>query len=158
MPETAPKNDFRCRSGALDDIVAVVRKIDGWDPYEMVSRGVDHLPPLDHVLVVEAGDGELVGFRAGYECDPGAFRCWLVAVLPEYRRRGLAKLMYDEQKVWLVAHGFREIRTYTRASNPAMLHILRSSGYEQVNGVEVPGRKPGDWVDFVKPLGLEEGL
>lgn len=153
MPGPNPQ-EFSCRSGDLDDIVALVRRIPEWDdPYNMTTRGVDHLPRLDHILVVEA-KGEPVAFRAGYECAPAAFRCWLAGVIPSYRRRGLSRLMYDEQRRWLLDHGFTEVRTYTRASNAAMVHILRTSGYEPLAKTELEDRKPGDWLDFVKRFGV----
>ncbi len=148
-----PSNEcFVCRRGDLADIVSIVRHVPEWeDPYGMMSEGVGHLPKLDHIVVVEVG-GVPAGFRAGYACAPGAFRCFLAAVVPAFRRQGIARMMYDEQKVWLLERGFQEIRTYTRASNAAMMHILTLRGYERLMHIELSSRKPGDWVDFVKRL------
>ena len=139
------------RTGSEAEILQLIPEIPEWnDPYQLSVRGREAIPDLAHILIVDV-ERAPAGFRAGYATEDHAFRIWLAAVLPRYRRQGLARLMAGHQEQWLRSNGYREIRTYTRRSNEAMLKFLSAHGYERAD-CGPPNRDPGDWVDFRKLL------
>ncbi|OLC21253.1 MAG: hypothetical protein AUH33_02210 [Chloroflexi bacterium 13_1_40CM_68_21] len=77
-----------------------------------------------------ARDGErLVGCSAVRRSAEDELRIVITAVLPEYRRRGIARLLKLRVHAWARAHGYREIHTSTATSNLGMVALNTSLGY-----------------------------
>ena len=96
--------------------------------YEKRLRG------LPHLLLVAEVNGELAGFKAGYERD-GAFYSWMGGVCPKYRRQGVAKALAREQESWAKSKGYGYIRFKTRNYlQPMLIFALRNGFY--IVGVE----------------------
>ena len=122
------------RTGSVQEAVDLARRMpDFSNPYHLDDPDTP-LPRLDHVLIAEHG-GIPVGFRAGYRYSTDTFAVWLAAVLPEYRRQGIAGALYRSQKDWLKSEGYRFLRTHTRNANRVMLKILVDKGYGVVDVV-----------------------
>jgi GNAT superfamily N-acetyltransferase len=145
---------MKIRTGTIQEAVDLARRIpDFTNPYNLDDPGTP-MPKLDHVLIAEE-DGVPVGFRAGYRHSPDTFAVWLAGVLPGYRRRGIAGVLYRTQKNWLVSRGYRFIRTHVRNANRVMIKILVDNGYHVVDVVRYAdvGRNK---VVFVKNLREED--
>ena len=87
------------------------------------------LAQREHVLVAER-DGRIVGaMMAGFD----GVRGWLhhVAVLPEFRRRGVAAELVREAERRLAASGCPKVNLQVRATNRDVLSFYRSLGYEE---------------------------
>lgn len=82
-----------------------------------------------HCLIAEV-DGQTVGFKLGYQTGPGEFYSWLGAVLPAFRRQGIAQVLLMEQERWARAQGYQQLWVKTRNQFRAMLMMLISHDYQ----------------------------
>ena len=90
------------------------------------------------ILIAEI-DGVAAGFKVGYERD-GDWYSWLGGVHPEFRRRGVARLLADRQDEWARQQGYPTITFKTLNSLRSMLrfgidrgfNIIRVETYEDV--------------------------
>jgi len=97
-------------------------------PFEDWRREVfDELHGLPDAYFV-ASDGErLVGCSAVHESGEDVLRILITGVLPEYRRRGIARVLKLRVHAWARAHGYREIHTST--ANIAVVALNTALGY-----------------------------
>jgi len=82
-----------------------------------------------HGLIAEI-DGQAAGFKLGYQTTPGEFYSWLGAVLPAFRRKGVAQAMLAEQECWARSQGYQQLWVKTRNQFRAMLIMLISHEYQ----------------------------
>jgi mycothiol synthase len=97
-------------------------------PFEDWRREVfDELHGLPDAYFV-ASDGErLVGCSAVHESSEDVLRILITGVLPEYRRRGIARVLKLRVHAWARAHGYREIHTST--ANIGVVALNTALGY-----------------------------
>lgn len=74
-------------------------------------------------------DGDLVGFKLGYQKAEGVFFSWIGGVLPDFRRRGIARILMAEQYKYVLSHGYTEIQTEVSSLNPGMLILNLEEGF-----------------------------
>ena len=103
------------------------------------------IPELDHPLTNEVLDqrlqgktclilvayveGELAGFKLGYEQEETIFYSWLGGVASDFRRLGLAQSLLEYQETWARRQGYNHIQVKTMNRFPAMLNLLISNQY-----------------------------
>ncbi|MCO6478484.1 MAG: GNAT family N-acetyltransferase [Phaeodactylibacter sp.] len=81
-------------------------------------------------LILAAYDGDQpIGFKAGYERD-GYFYSWMGGVLPEYRKKGVARALAGAQEAWAKARGYDSITFKTRNVHKAMLIFALGNGFD----------------------------
>jgi GNAT superfamily N-acetyltransferase len=123
------------RLATTDDVAAIfeIAATTPWDKNEYLRRQVD----VGHVLVATEAE-RVVGFVAwNFEFFSLPF-IWLVAVLPAYRRRGIASLLFDA--VEAACAGWR-LYSSTNLSHSVMQNFLEKRGYSPVGEVDLD---PGD--------------
>lgn len=100
------------------------------EPFADWRRRVIDSPdaPLDAYFVALDGD-EFVGCSAVRRESDDVLRIQITAVLPEYRRRGIARALKLHVHAWARANGYREIHTSTSASNLGMVSLNTALGY-----------------------------
>lgn len=74
-------------------------------------------------------EGELAGFKLGYEQEKGIFYSWLGGVATDFRRLGLAQSLLEYQEKWASRQGYEHIQVKTMNRFPAMLNLLISNQY-----------------------------
>ncbi|MDX5338251.1 MAG: GNAT family N-acetyltransferase [Cyclobacteriaceae bacterium] len=75
-----------------------------------------------YLALVAERDGELLGFKVGYQSDtPDSFYSWMGGVRPEFRKQGIADALADYQENWARERGFKAIFFKTRNRFPAMI-------------------------------------
>ncbi|NLU17747.1 GNAT family N-acetyltransferase [Serratia liquefaciens] len=94
-----------------------------------LQRRIGSLPMS--ALIAEV-DGQAAGFKLGYQQQDGVFYSWLGAVLPAYRRHGVALTLLAEQENWARGQGYRQLRVKTRNQFRAMLMMLIDHHYQIV--------------------------
>ncbi|QYJ78762.1 GNAT family N-acetyltransferase [Shewanella acanthi] len=103
------------------------------------------IPELDRPLTAEAleqrlaakpsliltahVEGELAGFKLGYEQADGVFYSWLGGVASDFRRLGLAQSLLEYQETWANRQGYKHIQVKTMNRFPAMLNLLITNQY-----------------------------
>ena len=97
-------------------------------PFEDWRREVfDELHGLPDAYFLASDDDRLVGCSAVHAADEDVLRILITGVLPEYRRRGIARLLKLRVYAWARANGYREIHTNT--ANPAVVALNTALGY-----------------------------
>ncbi|WP_394390707.1 GNAT family N-acetyltransferase [Shewanella woodyi] len=78
-------------------------------------------------------EGEVAGFKLGYELNNGQFYSWLGGILPEFRGLGLAKQLLLAQECWAKEQGYHQIEVKTLNRFTSMLKMLISNQYQITN-------------------------
>jgi GNAT superfamily N-acetyltransferase len=102
-------------------------------PYREVDLR-DRLAGVPHLILIALMDGELAGFKLGYE-RLGHFYSWLGGVLPAFRRQGIACALAEEQERWAREQGYEAVIFKTRNQHKAMLVFALKNGFD-ITGFE----------------------
>lgn len=103
--------------------------------------------PLAERLALRAGvvvqlvrhQGRAVAFKIACTDAPSRLHSWRGGVLPDWRRRGLARELIRRQHRWARDQGFREITMATRNRTRGMLLLAIQEGFD-VTGVRLSGQ------------------
>ena len=104
-----------------------------------------------NLCLVHLQNDEITGFKIGYEKSNEEFYSWIGAVLPQYRRLGIAKELLSFQEEWACEQGYRSISVKSMNIYPAMLNMLLNNGYricDITRGLTVDDHK----IHFIKCL------
>lgn len=121
----AKAEDLKC-------LAPLAHKLFKWHEKELMNTFENH---SRFFLLTAKIDGNLVGFKVGYELDRSKFHSWLGGVDPDYRRFGVATLLMEEQHAWAKASGYRFIQTKTKNEFRNMLRLNLKHGFE-ISGLE----------------------
>jgi GNAT superfamily N-acetyltransferase len=84
-----------------------------------------------HLGLVAEKDGELLGFKVGYQSDTAdTFYSWMGGVMPEFRKLGIAGALAEYQENWAKEKGFKAVFFKTRNRFPAMIVFGLSRGFK----------------------------
>jgi ribosomal protein S18 acetylase RimI-like enzyme len=110
------------------------------DPHKDIARKMSVRPDL--FLVGTLNDQIMASLMAGYDGHRG----WLnyLAVAPDYRRRGFAKLIVAEAERLLKLAGCPKINLQVRASNQQVIEFYQRIGYSVDNVVSMGKRLEQD--------------
>ena len=108
------------------------------------EAAADSLLARDGTLFIAEIDGELAGFKAGYDrYQDGSYYSWLGGVVPALRRYGVAQSLLEAQEAWASESGYNGIYVKTRNRFVGMRIFLAKNGYYlnkdikiQVRGLE----------------------
>ncbi|MCL6625712.1 GNAT family N-acetyltransferase [Alicyclobacillus shizuokensis] len=84
------------------------------------------------LILLAVNQGEVVGYKVGYEDRTQRFYSWLGGVYPEYRGRGIASELMRRQHEWCRERGYRVIRTQTKNKWRDMLILNLRHGFDIV--------------------------
>ena len=85
------------------------------------------------MIVISRSESEqILGFKIGYELSDSVFYSWLGGVLPEFRRKGIARSLLKNQHAWCIKNGYTLIRTKTQLHNYSMYNLNRSMGFHVI--------------------------
>ena len=100
---------------------------DAWPLLDLIA--VLTWPDVARFKAVE--DGRMIGFIAG-DTRRMEGMAWIatVAVLPEYRRRGIGRTLLHECEKWLAVS---RIRLCVRMENTGAIRLYESEGYQRVD-------------------------
>jgi GNAT superfamily N-acetyltransferase len=124
------------RTGTIEEIVALSGHIpELTDPYGAPVY-YERLAPVPHLILLAVDAGIPVGFKVGYQREKdGSFYSWMGGVLPEYRRKHVARQLAQRQEAWARENGYTSIIFKTRNRHKAMLIFALKNGF-QITAVE----------------------
>lgn len=125
----------QCDEALLKKVIELSAKLPEFsEPYPLAEYQ-KRLAQRPHLLLLSYVEGQLSGFKLGYQLNESEFYSWLGGVHPDFRRFGLAKAMLLQQEQWARDSGYVRLSVKTRNRFAAMLMLLISQGY-QLTGLE----------------------
>lgn len=73
-----------------------------------------------------------VAYYVGFELKPSVHFAWLVGVVPEFRRQGVASRMMQTAQMWAREQGYVSLRFECNNTHRPMLHFGISNEYQIV--------------------------
>ena len=119
------------READIPTVVALSRQLPefhdppGPEEYEQRLTGVPHL------ILVAFVAGRPAGFKVGYQRED-YFYSWMGGILPDHRRRGVARALAEQQETWARERGYREVRFKTRNQHKGMLIFALRNGFDMI--------------------------
>jgi len=120
---------MKIREGSLSEVVTVVTEIDEFIVKENEQSLAQRLEGKRHLILVAEQQGQILGFKIGYELDSDTFYSWFGGVSPKARNLGLAQKLLDVQESWVMDHGYQQLKVKSRNQFPAMLRLLLRNNY-----------------------------
>lgn len=114
----------KIRIGTVEEVVALSRQVtEFFQPYSEKTYE-ERLKDVPHLILIAEYDGEPAGFKVGYErYHHDTFYSWMGGVLPNFRRKGIATMLADEQEKWAKNRGYTKIMFKTRNRLTNMIHF-----------------------------------
>lgn len=120
---------IKIQEGSLETVVAISKKIPEFhNPHELATYQ-QRLKKVPNIVLVAYVEEIPAGFKVGYERD-GYFYSWMGAILPAYRRLGLAKQLAEKQEAWAKVNGYPHVTFKTRNRLKPMLLFAISRGFD----------------------------
>jgi ribosomal protein S18 acetylase RimI-like enzyme len=118
-----------CRKGTLAECVEVVEQVKEFVHKETIESLSVRLEGKHHLIQVAVEDGNLLGFKIGYQLDSSTFYSWFGGVSPLARNKGVAQSLLDAQELWVSEQGYKQLKVKSRNQFPAMLRLLLRNDY-----------------------------
>jgi len=120
---------IKIQEDSLETVVAISKEIPEFhSPHELVTYQ-ERLKNVPSITLVAYVDGVPAGFKVGYERD-GYFYSWMGAILPAYRRLGIARQLAEQQEAWAKEKGYPHVTFKTRNRLKPMLLFALSRGFD----------------------------
>lgn len=74
-----------------------------------------------------------VGFKIGYRYNETTFYSWVGGVLPEFRRKGIAKKLAQKQELWAKENHFKKLRTKSMNRFKPMMILNLKNGFNIIS-------------------------
>ena len=97
------------------------------EPGKFQKRMREAVAPLTVLAVCQ---GEIAGFKCGYEIGPAKFYSWVGGVGARFRQQGIAAELMRRQHDRCLANGYEIVRTKTKNCFKAMLILNLKSGFD----------------------------
>jgi ribosomal protein S18 acetylase RimI-like enzyme len=136
---------MRTRGLTKEDFDEIVQVMDHWwgGPSGTKPEPIFFYEFGAHALIAE-DSGTMVGFLLGFITDrsPRVGYVHLVGIHPQYRRRGVARALYEEFTQRAGTSGARAIKAITTVGNQGSVDFHRALGFhvEEVGDYAGPGR------------------
>ncbi|KKQ94857.1 MAG: Acetyltransferase, GNAT family [candidate division CPR2 bacterium GW2011_GWC1_39_9] len=119
----------------LEEIVKINDVIPEFEKYNS-DYFSERMKDKDNLVIAGYIQGKDVGYIVGYDkFGDGSFYCWMAAINPEYRRKGVLNALMDYEEKWAKKRGYEAIKIKTRNVRREMLANLVKSGF-YFTGVE----------------------
>ena len=125
---------FQLREASLAELLWVHERIPEFPGKASLDFYTERLKHRLHLALVAEKEGELLGFKVGYQSDkPDTFYSWMGGVRPEFRGKGIATSLAEEQERWAKAQGFTDVFFKTRNRFPGMIQFGVKRGFKIVD-------------------------
>ena len=125
---------FQLREASLAELLWVHERIPEFPGKASLDFYTERLKHRLHLALVAEKEGELLGFKVGYQSDtPATFYSWMGGVRLEFRGKGIATALAVEQERWSKAQGFTAVFFKTRNRFPGMIQFGIKRGFKIVD-------------------------
>ncbi len=120
---------FQIKEDKIETVVRISQQIPEFSGPPLASKYHERLDGVAHLILV-AYDGDLpIGFKVGYQREHD-FYSWMGAILPDYRRKGVAKKLAQAQEKWVKGLGISTLTFKTRNQHKGMLLFALKNGFD----------------------------
>ena len=131
---------FTIREATPSELLWVHRRIPEFPGKGSLDFYTERLKHRLHLALVAEKDGELLGFKLGYQSDnPNTFYSWMGGVRPEFRKHGIANALAERQENWAREKGFLSVFFKTRNRFPAMISFGLKRGFKIIEVIPKGG-------------------
>jgi GNAT superfamily N-acetyltransferase len=128
---TEGHQNFVIREASPSELLWVHERIPEFPGKASLEFYTERLKHRLFLALVAEREGELLGFKVGYQSDTAdVFYSWMGGVRPEFRKQGIADALAAYQEDWAKAQGFRSIYFKTRNRFPAMISFGLKRGFK----------------------------
>ena len=121
---------FQIREASPEELLWVHERIPEFPGKASLDFYTERLKHRLYLALVAESEGELLGFKVGYQSDtPNTFYSWMGGVRPHFRKYGVADALAEAQETWCKKHGFTSVFFKTRNRFPAMIAFGLSRGF-----------------------------
>jgi len=103
------------------------------------------------LILVANVEGRPVGFATGFELKPSVYFSWLIGILPDARRMGIASQLMEAQCGWAAEHNYHYVRMECHNAHRPILHMAIKLGFNIV-GIRWDQDRLDNLVIFEKSL------
>lgn len=119
----------------IEDIYPLTLQVPEFVPHYPIEKYYERLNDRPHLILRADFDGKAAGFKIGYEIEPKIFYSWVGGVLPDFRKKGIARTLADDMEIWLKARNYHILRMKTQNKFRNMLLFAIANDF-QITGVE----------------------
>lgn len=119
---------IKIKEDNLETVVQLSSKIPEFHNPHQLLEYQKRLANVPSVILIAYVDEIPAGFKVGYEKE-GYFYSWMGAILPEYRRLGLATQLAEKQEEWAKVKGYPHVTFKTRNRLKSMLVFALNRGF-----------------------------
>lgn len=114
--------NYQIREASSAELLWIHERIPEFSGMASLDFYTERLKDRVYLALLAEKDGELLGFKVGYQDDTlDTFYSWMGGVRPEFRRFGIADALAEYQETWAKEKGFKHIYFKTRNRFPAMI-------------------------------------
>ncbi len=127
-------SSIQVREASLAELLWVHERIGEFPGKASLSFYEERLRHRVSLALVAVLEGELAGFKVGYQSElPETFYSWMGGVRAEFRGKGIATALAEEQERWAKAQGFTSVFFKTRNRFPAVTQFRIKRGFKLVD-------------------------
>ncbi len=123
---------IRIQEDTLETVVAISKEIPEFTNPHGLAVYQERLKNVPAITLVAYVNDVPAGFKVGYERD-GYFYSWMGAILPEFRRLGIARQLAERQEAWAKEKGYPHVTFKTRNRLKPMLIFALSRGFDIID-------------------------
>ncbi len=126
---------IKIQQTSIKKIYPLSLKIPEFSPHYAIEKYYERLNNRPHLILQANIDTKAIGFKIGYEIEEGIFYSWVGAVLPDFRKQGVARALANEMEAWLRARSYHTLRMKTHNQFRNMLLFAIGNGF-QITDIE----------------------
>ncbi len=131
---------FHIREASPSELLWVHERIPEFPGKASLDFYNERLKHRLHLALVAEKDGELLGFKVGYQEDSSdTFYSWMGGVRTEFRKHGIADALAEYQENWAREKGFTSVFFKTRNRFPAMISFGLQRGFKIIKVIPKGG-------------------
>lgn len=123
---------IKIEEAPLETVVSISQQIPEFNNPHGLEIYQARLTDVPNIVLVAYVDEVPAGFKVGYERE-GYFYSWMGAILPAYRRLGLARRLAEQQEAWAKAKGYPHVTFKTRNRLKPMLLFAIGRGFDIID-------------------------
>ncbi|MEL6986523.1 MAG: GNAT family N-acetyltransferase [Bacteroidota bacterium] len=124
--------NIEIKDGSIDDILNLSKKIPEFSYSKTRVEYEERLQGVLHLIHIAYVDGIPAAYKVGYSKEDH-FYSWVGAVLPAFRRLGIARLLAEKQEAFVIKNEIQEIRFKTMNKFKGMLLMGISRGFKIID-------------------------